>query len=155
MPKFQPPLVACRILCVLIALLNIFTMSFFIIKLKILIIYTHDESDLLEKFIPPCAANIVLAVILIIGIITREMKLVWLFKMFFFAQLAFALLMVVFGFRLFVQEESQAKRIFTYLFVGCGIELIIVSATLEAMRQKAAQLQGTVHYVPQPQTAQV
>ncbi|XP_050095917.1 uncharacterized protein LOC126577912 isoform X4 [Anopheles aquasalis] len=92
----------------------------------------------------------VLAVLLMIGLIMEELSLVRLFKIFFYAQLVFALLMVVYGHRLFdiPKRPSMVKIFFSIMFVVCGIELVIVSASLESMRKKLNPSEGVVVYMP-------
>uniref|UniRef100_A0AAG5D4I0 Uncharacterized protein n=1 Tax=Anopheles atroparvus TaxID=41427 RepID=A0AAG5D4I0_ANOAO len=158
----------CRVLCVLIAAGNLLTMALVIYEIMKHVSeerkYRRDASleqrtaitispsvfaALLTKFISPCIANMALAVLLIIGILTEEISLLRLFKMFFYAQLVFALLMVVFGHRLLDMLE---KVHFIIMFVVCGIELIIVSSTIDSMRKKAQRPEGLVVYMPAPRT---
>ncbi|XP_058066561.1 uncharacterized protein LOC131216163 isoform X2 [Anopheles bellator] len=140
----------CKILCLLIVVANFIAMPATIYG----IMQHSADEPLLEIFYSPCLANMVLAILLLIGIIMEELSLVRLFKIFFYAQLVFALLMVVYGHRLFdvPKRPSLVKIFFSITFVVCGIELIIVSATLESMRKKLNPIEGLVVYMPADQT---
>uniref|UniRef100_A0A2M4C3G5 Protein with signal anchor n=1 Tax=Anopheles marajoara TaxID=58244 RepID=A0A2M4C3G5_9DIPT len=143
----------CKVLCMLIAVSNFLAMP-----ATIYAIMQHtDEQPLLEVFYSPCLGNMVLAVLLMIGLIMEELSLVRLFKIFFYAQLVFALLMVVYGHRLFdiPKRPSTVKIFFSIMFVVCGIELVIVSASLESMRKKLNPSDGVVVYMPAAQCAPV
>ncbi|XP_049299252.1 uncharacterized protein LOC125772019 [Anopheles funestus] len=136
----------CKILCVLIASANLLTMAYTVY----MIMHYMDDQPLLEIFISPCLANMVLAVLLVIGIATEEISLIRLFKIFLYAQLVFALLMVVYGHRFFesIKMPFLVKVCFSIMFVVCGIELVLVSATIESLRKKLNPAEGLVVYMP-------
>ncbi|XP_053663688.1 uncharacterized protein LOC128712845 [Anopheles marshallii] len=137
----------CKILCVLMASANLLTMAYTVY----MIMQYMDEQPLLEVFISPCLANMVLAVLLVIGIATEEISLIRLFKIFLYAQLVFALLMVVYAHRFFESVKMPVlvvKVYFSIMFVVCGVELVIVSTTIESLRKKLNPAEGLVVYMP-------
>ncbi|XP_053672346.1 uncharacterized protein LOC128722695 isoform X2 [Anopheles nili] len=140
----------CKVLCLLIASANLLMMAMAVYT----IVQHADDQPLYELFISPCLANMVLAVLLVIGIVTEEISLLRLFKIFHYAQLVFALLMVVYGHRFFETHEAPylAKLCFTFVFVVCAIEVSIVSATIAFLRKKANPIEGMVVYMPVART---
>ncbi|XP_050075826.1 uncharacterized protein LOC126563241 [Anopheles maculipalpis] len=136
----------CKIVCVLVATANLITMAYTVYS----ILQLMDEQPLLEIFISPCLANMVLAVLLVIGIATEELSLIRLFKIFLYAQLVFALMMVVYGHRFFesIKMPVLVKMCFGIMFFVCGVELVIVSATIESLRKKLNPAEGLVVYTP-------
>uniref|UniRef100_A0A8W7Q023 Uncharacterized protein n=1 Tax=Anopheles coluzzii TaxID=1518534 RepID=A0A8W7Q023_ANOCL len=135
-----------KILCVLIASVNLVAMAYTVYS----IMHYLDEQPLLEIFISPCLANMVLAVLLVIGIATQEISLIRLFKIFLYAQLVFALLMVVYGHRFFesVKLPMMVKAYFSIMFLVCAVELVIVSSTIENLRKRLNPAEGLVVYMP-------
>ncbi|XP_061503548.1 uncharacterized protein LOC1276991 isoform X2 [Anopheles gambiae] len=140
-----------KILCVLIASVNLVAMAYTVYS----IMHYLDEQPLLEIFISPCLANMVLAVLLVIGIATQEISLIRLFKIFLYAQLVFALLMVVYGHRFFesVKLPMMVKAYFSIMFLVCAVELVIVSSTIENLRKRLNPAEGLVVYMPVGQPA--
>uniref|UniRef100_A0A182NIG3 Uncharacterized protein n=1 Tax=Anopheles dirus TaxID=7168 RepID=A0A182NIG3_9DIPT len=130
----EPRIIMCKFLCILIASGNLLTMAYTIYT----IMQHTDERPLLEVLISPCLANMVLAVLLVIGVLTEEMSLIRLFKIFLYAQLVFSLVMVVYGHRYFesIKMPVLVKMCFSIMFVVCGVELVIVSSTMESLRKK-------------------
>uniref|UniRef100_A0A182TNW6 Uncharacterized protein n=1 Tax=Anopheles melas TaxID=34690 RepID=A0A182TNW6_9DIPT len=143
-----------KILCVLIASVNLVAMAYTVYS----IMHYLDEQPLLEIFISPCLANMVLAVLLVIGIAT----------------LVFALLMVVYGHRFFesVKLPVMVKAYFSIMFrtyhqremktipncpnqfhIVCAVELVIVSSTIENLRKRLNPAEGLVVYLPVGQPA--
>uniref|UniRef100_A0A182M957 Uncharacterized protein n=1 Tax=Anopheles culicifacies TaxID=139723 RepID=A0A182M957_9DIPT len=135
-----------KILCALIATTNLLTMAHTVY----IIMQYMDKQPMLELFISPCLANMVLAVILMIGITTEQISLIRLFKIFLYAQLVFALLMVVYVHQFFeISKMSNIIKVcFSVMFVVCGIEIIIVSATIDSLRKKLNPAEGLVLYMP-------
>ncbi|XP_041769996.1 uncharacterized protein LOC121592533 isoform X2 [Anopheles merus] len=140
-----------KVLCVLIASVNLVAMAYTVYS----IMHYLDEQPLLEIFISPCLANMVLAVLLVIGIATQEISLIRLFKIFLYAQLVFALLMVVYGHRFFetVKLPVMVKAYFSIMFLVCAVELVIVSSTIENLRKRLNPAEGLVVYMPVGQPA--
>uniref|UniRef100_A0A182WCA9 Uncharacterized protein n=1 Tax=Anopheles minimus TaxID=112268 RepID=A0A182WCA9_9DIPT len=131
-----------KILCALIATTNLLTMAYTVY----MILQNMDKQPMLELFLSPCFANMVLAVLLVIGITTEQISLIRLFKIFLYAQLVFALLMVVYVHQFFetMKMSIQVKVCFSVLFVACGIEIMIVSATIDSLRKKLNPAEGLV-----------
>uniref|UniRef100_A0A182PES3 Uncharacterized protein n=1 Tax=Anopheles epiroticus TaxID=199890 RepID=A0A182PES3_9DIPT len=81
---------------------------------------------------------------------TKEISLIRLFQMFLYAQLVFALMMVVYGYRFFdtVNVPILVKLYFSIMFIVCATELIIVSYTIDALNKKQNTAEGLVVYMP-------
>ncbi|XP_035906179.1 uncharacterized protein LOC118509541 isoform X2 [Anopheles stephensi] len=139
-----------KILCVLVATANLAMMAYTLYS----ILHLMDDQPLLEIFISPCLANMVLAVLLLIGIATEELSLIRLFKIFLYAQLVVALMMVVYGHRFFeiIKMPVLVKLSFGIMFFVCGVELVILSATIESLRKKLNPSEGFVVYMPVAQS---
>ncbi|XP_039441801.1 uncharacterized protein LOC120422436 isoform X3 [Culex pipiens pallens] len=137
-----------KLLCYLAAIANIALVLEIIVNVA-LPARSRVATDLL---ISPCMANIVLAVLLIMGVAKRMPSFIRVFLIFMYVQIVFLLLVAVYTYRLVVHgrhELRMAAHGACMLIALFGLEAMIASGGLKAVLLEYTPLQeGTVMFQP-------
>ncbi|XP_038119926.1 uncharacterized protein LOC6051030 isoform X4 [Culex quinquefasciatus] len=136
-----------KLLCYLAAIANIALVLEIIVNVAL-----PARSRATDLLISPCMANIVLAVLLIMGVAKRMPSFIRVFLIFMYVQIVFLLLVAVYTYRLVVHgrhELRMAAHGACMLIALFGLEAMIASGGLKAVLSEYTPLQeGTVMFQP-------
>ncbi|XP_039441804.1 uncharacterized protein LOC120422436 isoform X4 [Culex pipiens pallens] len=136
-----------KLLCYLAAIANIALVLEIIVNVAL-----PARSRATDLLISPCMANIVLAVLLIMGVAKRMPSFIRVFLIFMYVQIVFLLLVAVYTYRLVVHgrhELRMAAHGACMLIALFGLEAMIASGGLKAVLLEYTPLQeGTVMFQP-------
>ncbi|XP_053685239.1 uncharacterized protein LOC128734874 isoform X3 [Sabethes cyaneus] len=121
-----------KVLCYLTAALNILL----VIEIIYDVVIPVRSRVAADMILSPCMANIVLAVLLIVGIAKHMPSFIKVFRIFMYVQMAFLLLIAIYIYRLVVhgkEELRPAAHGAVMLIALFGLEAIIASGGLHAV----------------------